>query len=127
MSQEEKTERVYARLVHKLTKENLWLYILALVCEKPRYGYEMRKEIHRRFGFQPGRVTSYRVLYALERGGYIVTKREATSKEGPSRKYYAITHEGQGLLDRAEYFLGDTLGRLSGKQHSTNGQKRCEK
>jgi len=101
----EKTERAYARLVKKLTKENLWLYVLGLLREGPKYGYEIREEIQKRFGFKPGQVTSYRVLYALKRDGYIAVKSEEPSREGPVRKYYVITQNGENLLNKAKDFL----------------------
>ncbi|MFQ6080808.1 MAG: PadR family transcriptional regulator [Candidatus Bathyarchaeia archaeon] len=103
----EKVERAYARLVKKLTKENLWLYVLSLLREGPRYGYEIREEIQKRFGFKPGQVTSYRVLYTLKRDGYIALKSEEPSEEGPIRKYYVITQKGENLLSKAKVFLRD--------------------
>ena len=40
------------RLADKLTKANLWLYILRLLEDDPLYGYEIKQKINNRFGFQ---------------------------------------------------------------------------
>ena len=107
-----KEEEAYQRLVQKLTKENLWLYILSLLHEGPKYGYEIRGEVKKRFGFEPGRVTSYRVLYTLKKDGLVTVKTEEPSKEGPARKYYTITQKGEKMLNEAEAFLRDLHKRL---------------
>ena len=35
----------YERLFNKLTKENLWMYVIRLLSEKPMYGKEIAEEI----------------------------------------------------------------------------------
>jgi len=102
----------YERLVRKMTKENLWLYILSLLREKPRYAYELRGEIERKFNFKPGQVTSYLVFYALEREGYIVARGREPSSRGPRRKYYTITAAGRELFEKAEAFIESTKKKL---------------
>ena len=106
------SETAYWRLVRKMTKENLWLYILRLLRDEARYGYEVRRLIEERFGFKPGRVTSYRVLYALRMDGYVEVESEEPSKEGPSRKYYIITEKGKDLFKKAEGFLTNIWKKL---------------
>ncbi|MFB0543846.1 MAG: PadR family transcriptional regulator [Candidatus Bathyarchaeia archaeon] len=106
------SETTYNRLVRKMTKENLWLYILRLLREEAKYGYEIRGEIEEHFGFKPGRVTSYRVLYTLQRDGCVEVKGEEPSKEGPSRKYYIITAKGEDLFKKAEAFLTNLCRKL---------------
>lgn len=93
------------RLIRKLTVENLWIYVLSLLKDGPKYGYEIREEIQRRFGFKPGQVTSYMVLYMLEQDGYIESAGTMRSLMGPKRKYYKITEKGVTLLREAESFL----------------------
>jgi DNA-binding PadR family transcriptional regulator len=102
----------YERLVKKITVENLWLYILSLLKDAPKYGYEIRKLIQERFGFKPGTVTAYIVLYKLVKGGYISLKEERKSEKGPTRKYYEITEEGKKLLAKGEEFLEETLRKI---------------
>ncbi len=102
----------YERLVHKTTNENLWLYVLSALKEKPRYGDELRDEIRRRFGFEPGEVTAYVVTYALKRDGYVTMRNESPSTRGPSRKYYSLTPSGEALLKKARFYLRDLAQRL---------------
>ncbi len=84
------------RLKRKLTKEIMWLYLLKLLSEKPRYGYELKKEIQHRFNFNPAIVTSYAILYTLELKGYVTTVWKSAKKR--PRKYYVITKKGRKLL-----------------------------
>ncbi|MEM1947286.1 MAG: PadR family transcriptional regulator [Candidatus Caldarchaeum sp.] len=102
----------YERLVRKLTQENLWLYILTLLNRKPLYGYEVRKLIEKEFGFRPGQVTSYVVLYRLEKSGLIKVVDESKGSRGPARKYYAITPQGQTVLQKAKNFIVELGSRL---------------
>ena len=69
MSSEQQAEetKAYKRLTKKLTKENLWIYVLRLLQERPMYGYEIRQKIDTKFGFAPARVSCYVVLYKMKR------------------------------------------------------------
>jgi DNA-binding PadR family transcriptional regulator len=91
------------RLEEKLTKENLWLYILSLLGDRDMYGYELRDTVQKKFGFRPGNVTAYRVLYALKRDGFvrIINKRVG----GRERKYYLITAAGSAELKAGKKIL----------------------
>ncbi len=80
------------RLKSKTTKEILWIYILRLLKERDMYAYETREELKENFGFRPALVTSYVVLYRLEREGYVAAKWVA------NKKYYSITEKGEKLL-----------------------------
>ncbi len=104
----------YERLVRKLTVENLWLYVLILLREEPRYGYEIRKAILERFGFEPDIVTAYAVLLSLRRAGYISVKELRRSPEGPKRKYYTITPKGEQALAQAKQFINGLRIKLFG-------------
>jgi DNA-binding PadR family transcriptional regulator len=57
------------RLEKKLTKENLWIYILKLLKDRELYAYELKDKIRARFGFEPAMITVYVVLYKMEREG----------------------------------------------------------
>lgn len=86
-----------ARLKKKTTAEMLWPYFLKLLKERPMYGYELRQQVQKRFGFKPATVTSYVVLYRLQRKGY-VTMEWKEQRGKPARKYYKITKKGEELL-----------------------------
>jgi PadR family transcriptional regulator PadR len=102
----------YERLVRKLTHENLWLYILTLLSKRPLYGYEIRALIEKEFGFKPGEVTSYVVLYRLERAGLIQVAEESRGSRGPARRYYTLTPKGRETLKKAKMFLEGLVSRL---------------
>lgn len=100
------------RLVRKTTKENLWLYILSILKGGAMYGYQLRDEIQRRFGFQVGEVTSYVVMYGLKRQGLVRVLRAEKRKQGLARKYYSITPDGKALLSKGISYLRELSERL---------------
>ncbi|KUO39885.1 MAG: PadR family transcriptional regulator [Candidatus Hadarchaeum yellowstonense] len=101
-----------ARIKRKTTTEMIWPYFLKLLKERPMYGYELRQETQRRFGWKPPTVTSYLVLYSLEKGGYVtVSWKEQRGK--PARKYYKITKKGEELLQEAIDYFKETYAKLS--------------
>ena len=72
--------------------------VLAILRKEERYGYEISQKLER-YGF--GRIpegTVYPLLLRLEKRGAIT----ASFREGPKRKYYALTDLGQTEL--AEFF-----------------------
>ena len=102
-----------ARLKKKTTAEMLWPYFLKLLKERPMYGFELQQETQKRFGWKPATVTSYVVLYRLQRNGYVTMEwREQRGK--PARKYYKITKKGEELLRDGIKYLKDFYSRISG-------------
>jgi PadR family transcriptional regulator PadR len=89
------------RLEKSVTKDNLWIYILALLRKREMYPYEIRKEIKKNFGFSPGNVTAYIVLKRLQAGGYVRVFRKSRDK-GPEKTYYGITSKGESELSAAK-------------------------
>lgn len=73
----------------------LRLVILAMIAEKPRYGYEVIKELGERVGgdYSPSPGVVYPTLTMLEEMGYA-----ATSQDPQGRKLYAVTGEGEKVL-----------------------------
>ena len=86
----------------KLNKNNtidcLYPYILKILSDKPVHAYVLRKEIEKRFGFRPGSVTAYKVLYLLKKEGLV----EKTQKD--RIKVYTITQKGRKELERVVGF-----------------------
>ncbi len=68
-------------------------------------GVEIRKKLTNDFGLNIGRVTSYRVLYLLERNGY-VTRTE---------KKYRITQKGRAEIKKGKKVLEEIL-RILGSE-----------
>ncbi len=69
--------------------------ILALVAEKPRYGYEIIKELGERVGgdYSPSPGVVYPTLTLLEEMGYA-----SASQDPQGRKLYTVTPEGEKVL-----------------------------
>lgn len=95
------------RLQKSNTKENLWLYILSFLKEKELYGWEIPSLIDKEFNFKPGRITPYRVLYRLEKDGFV--KSELKER----RRIYKITGKGKKELENAKNFYREILNKLS--------------
>lgn len=72
--------------------------VLELLDEKPRYGYELLKEIKRLSGghWEPSYGTVYPILYKFEEKG--LTDRIEREDE-PDRKYFELTDHGRQKLE----------------------------
>jgi len=103
------------RLLSKLTKENLWLYILTELKNSPMYAYEIAKALKGKYGIPVATVTTYVVLYKMEREGLIIKKGDNSSIRKPGRKYYAITEKGILALGEGKKILVNILKLLAEK------------
>lgn len=97
------------RLREKLTKENLWLYILTLLKDGPLYAYEIRSKILNSFGFEPAMITIYVVLYKMERERLVASTSEKREGSNVLRRYYRPTETGLKALEEGRSFLRKTL------------------
>jgi DNA-binding PadR family transcriptional regulator len=80
------------------------LTILSLVVEEERYGYEIERIIDERgmrewtdIGFS----SIYYVLKRLEKNGWITGRLQVASGQGPARRLYTMTPEGQAAWRQA--------------------------
>jgi len=82
-----------------MRKGSTTVLILSLLAEEAMYGYQISKELLARsggvFDFKEG--TLYPALHRMEKDGLVSSYWEVV-EEGPSRKYYAITEQGQHTL-----------------------------
>lgn len=87
----------------------LRLVILALVAEKPSYGYEIIKAIEERLsgGYAPSPGVVYPTLTLLEEEGYATV----SSTEG-NKKLYTVTEAGQEYLKTNQATVQAILGRM---------------
>ncbi|MDH4209800.1 MAG: PadR family transcriptional regulator [Anaerolineae bacterium] len=87
------------RMEKDLRKGSARVLILAMLAEKPMYGYQIAKELKHRskgyFVFKEG--TLYPALHGMEKDGLLQSEWEVVDK-GPSRKYYRLTQEGKKVL-----------------------------
>lgn len=81
----------------QLLRGVLDLCLLAVMEEKPAYGYEMTKRLRARGLSIVGEGSIYPLLGRLEREGLVETYR-AASDDGPPRKYYRPSPEGRRAL-----------------------------
>jgi PadR family transcriptional regulator PadR len=81
----------------KVGAVSLWL--LLLLAERPMYGYEIIKELEKKFSgyWKPKTGTIYPALEKLEKSKSVTSKVEFMDK-APDRKHYAITAKGQNEL-----------------------------
>ena len=95
------------RLKKLNTRDCLWVYVLRILADEPMHAYNIRSEIEKRYGFKPGNVTSYKVMYLLNRSGFV-------SKREEGRKIiYEITEKGQKALKKAIDFYRERVRILS--------------
>ncbi|MBP3950719.1 PadR family transcriptional regulator [Bacillus suaedae] len=73
----------------------LELCVLVLLDKQDRYGYELVQKISEQIAISEGSV--YPLLRRLSKEGYFTTYLKE-STEGPSRKYYKLTHDGRAFL-----------------------------
>jgi len=95
--------RALERLVRKLTVENLWLYIINILLEKPTYAYDVRRRIVEKFGFKPATITVYTVIYRMEREG-LLEKAENGS--------YKVTSLGRQAYEEGLRTIEEVLRKL---------------
>jgi len=81
----------------KIGAVSLWL--LLLLSEKPMYGYEIIRELEKRFSgyWKPKAGTIYPALEKLEKSS-LLTSRVEFREEAPDRKHYALTDAGRSEL-----------------------------
>jgi DNA-binding PadR family transcriptional regulator len=102
-----------------LIKGSIVPVILALLRERPMYGYEMVKLVDSRTGgkLQWRQGTLYPALHKLETEGLISSHWRDGSESGRTRKYYTITRTGRTELEKRSgewQAFSTSLNRLLG-------------
>lgn len=82
------------------------LVVLALLREKPMYGYEISKLMKECSNGKLKVAVLYPVLYRLEEEGYVYIS-DTTVENGRARNYYAITPEGREYVARTAAEFGE--------------------
>lgn len=78
-------------------KGALELCVLVLIHERDRYGYELAQSVSRHIEVAEGAL--YPLLRRLVNEGYCTTYLQESS-EGPPRKYYKLTSEGEAYMHK---------------------------
>ena len=109
---EPRKSKAFQRLEKKLTIDTLWLWVIRLLKDGPKYAYELRQEFEERFGFCPATVTNYTVLYLLEKEGIVERVESKASSIRLDRKYYSLTEFGSELFDEANKYFAEIHNKL---------------
>ncbi|TMI18795.1 helix-turn-helix transcriptional regulator [Candidatus Bathyarchaeota archaeon] len=89
--------RLLSRLMpHGMKIGAVSLWLLLLLSEKPMYGYEIIRELEKRFSgyWKPKAGTIYPALEKLEKN-HLLTSRVEFREEAPDRRHYALTDAGR--------------------------------
>ena len=79
------------------------MLVLSLLKDGDKYGYEMVEALAKRSDdtFQLKEGTLYPLLHTLEKNHYVTSYIQQTPS-GRERKYYRLTSDGRGYLERKE-------------------------
>jgi DNA-binding PadR family transcriptional regulator len=97
---------------------DLRLVIMALLKEKPRYGYEIIKDLEERVGggYSPSPGVVYPTLTLLEEVGHA-----SVSDEHGGRRLYTLSAEGLAYLEANRTLVDSILARVSEASASRRG------
>jgi DNA-binding PadR family transcriptional regulator len=97
---------------------DLRLVIMALLKEKPRYGYEIIKDLEERVGggYSPSPGVVYPTLTLLEEVGHA-----SVSDEHSGRRLYTLSAEGLAYLEANRALADSILARVSEASASRRG------
>ncbi len=87
----------------KLTKGLLDTIVLQLLNRQPMHGYQIIAKIRKDFGIYFGASTVYPLLTSMEKKGYVKSTWNMDAER--PRKIYAITKDGENVLNFAENSL----------------------
>ena len=110
------------RIRSKIARGSAELAILALLAEKPLYGFEISKQIGERTGgaLKFTLASLYPLLYEMEKRGWVEAHWEPNSA-GRDRRYYRLTPGGRRQLAplRQEWrSFFEALDALAGVSHA---------
>lgn len=82
----------------QLRKGALEYCVLAMLTKRPYYGFELVRSLGDVDGLVTSEGTIYPLLSRLKKDGHVTTTWKE-SDEGPPRKYYETTAQGQATLE----------------------------
>jgi DNA-binding PadR family transcriptional regulator len=103
-----------------LQKGDLRLFLLYLLSEGARHGYQLLKDIERKTGgaYRPSPGMLYPNLAALEEAGYV------KAEEDEGRRVYYLTKAGQGVLRHKRRRVKEAVRRVEHRQLSPSERRR---
>lgn len=100
--------------ITEMLKGTLEGIVLALLVDRPAYGYEITTELRDRGFTEIAEGTIYALLVRIEQKG-LVDVEKRPSEKGPPRKVYSLNQEGLHYLNdfwTTWSFLSDRLAQL---------------
>ena len=106
-------EKEIGQLIFDLKRGFIQFVTLHLICEKPRYAYEIKEDILKltRGTFDIDRNNLYKKLRMLEWDGFLKSQHKP-SNHGANRKYYSITPHGKKLYKEMCQILISVMASL---------------
>lgn len=98
----------------EMLKGTLEGIVLALLAERPAYGYEITTSLRERGFTDLAEGTVYALLVRIEQRGYVDVEK-VPSEKGPPRKVFSINTKGREQLDafwRTWSFLAEHIEQL---------------
>lgn len=86
--------------------------LLAFLQEEDLHGYALLEKLDTLGLGSINPSVIYRILRDYEEIGLVLSKWDSEGTQGPPRRVYAITKEGQEALKRAEISLKETIDRI---------------
>jgi PadR family transcriptional regulator, regulatory protein PadR len=86
------------RVLTQLRRGVLEYCVLALLHDRPHYGFDLVRQLSESDGLLTSEGTIYPLLSRLRKDGLVTTTWQE-SEAGPPRRYYALTPEGRRALD----------------------------
>ncbi|MBI4896424.1 MAG: PadR family transcriptional regulator [Candidatus Aenigmarchaeota archaeon] len=99
-------------------------YMVVLLRERPKHGYELIEELGRRTGKKPSAGQIYPLLRNLERKKFVVAETKGT--KGKVKKVYSLTHEGRKLSSSLLGRFSDLLTTAIQQKLKTCAHCECE-
>jgi PadR family transcriptional regulator PadR len=87
-----------AKLLAQLRRGSIQYCVLALLRDGDRYGFELTRQLASADGLVTSEGTVYPLLARLRQEGLVETTWQESS-QGPPRRYYRLTEDGQQALD----------------------------
>ena len=108
----------------EMLKGTLEGIVLAILAERPAYGYEITSQLRGQGFSDIAEGTIYALLVRIEQKG-LVDVEKVPSEKGPPRKVYTINTPGRAHLDefwRTWGFLVERIGQLRDDNPNREGE-----
>ncbi|MEG2578324.1 MULTISPECIES: PadR family transcriptional regulator [Micrococcaceae] len=106
----------------EMLKGTLEGIVLAILAERPAYGYEITTELRERGFTDLAEGTIYALLVRIEQKG-LVSVEKVPSEKGPPRKVFTLNPSGKQQLDDFWTIWNLLVSRINNLPHPSTPQK----